>query len=224
MEQKKITCILQPCPFQYPIKELPMNTTSNHIDLNRARAHFQQRRFLNTPLAGLLCWLCIGIGGSVIEAPQAKALLVFILTGSIVYIAMLLSKITGEPFFHKIKNPFDNLFLLTVLMAFLVYSIAIPFYLQDYRSLPLSVGILTGLMWLPFSWIIAHWVGIFHTFIRTALILLAWFIAPEQSYVLVPAIIVIIYLITIAVLELRWRALPSSADETAAPTPTAGNE
>lgn len=201
-----------------------MNTTSNHIDLNRARALFQQRRFLNMPLAGLLCWLCIGIGGSVIESPQAKALLVFILTGSIVYIAMLLSKITGDPFFHKIKNPFDTLFLLSVLMAFLVYSIAIPFYLQDYRSLPMSVGILTGLMWLPFSWIIAHWVGIFHSIVRTILILLAWFIAPEQTYVLVPAIIVIIYIVSIAVLELRWRALPRSTDDNAMPAQVAGNE
>lgn len=201
-----------------------MNTTSNHIDLNRARALFQQRRFLNMPLAGLLCWLCIGIGGSVIESPQAKALLVFILTGSIAYIAMLLSKITGDPFFHKIKNPFDTLFLLSVLMAFLVYSIAIPFYLQDYRSLPMSVGILTGLMWLPFSWIIAHWVGIFHSIVRTILILLAWFIAPEQTYVLVPAIIVIIYIVSIAVLELRWRALPGSADGNAMPAQVAGNE
>ena len=75
---------------------------------------------------------------------------------------MLLSRFTGENFLDKSrpKNAFDSLFMLTVKMSLLVYAIAIPFFLRDYTSLPLSVGILTGLMWLPISWIIRHWIGI----------------------------------------------------------------
>jgi hypothetical protein len=72
-------------------------------------------------------------------------------------------------------------------------------------SLPLSVGILAGLMWLPFSWIIQHWVGTFHAFTRTALVLTAWYVFPEQRFVVIPAIIVLIYLITIYVLARRPR-------------------
>jgi hypothetical protein len=47
------------------------------------------------------------------------------------------------------NNFFHRLFLHTVFMAFLVYAIAIPFFLTEPTSLPLSVGI-------------QHWVGIFH--------------------------------------------------------------
>lgn len=188
-----------------------MNAVQSKQDLNSARERFKQRRFLNMPLAGLLAWAGIGIGGIFLQSPHAKAWLVFIATGSIVYIAMLLSKITGEAFFQRDKNPFDTLFFQCILMALLVYAIALAFFLQDYRSLPMSVGILTGLMWLPFSWIVEHWVGIFHTFARTLLITLAWFLWPEHSFVLIPALIVALYLISIRVLESRWRNLHYAA-------------
>lgn len=189
-----------------------MDNAKHKQDLNSARENFKQRRFLNMPLAGLFAWSCIGIGGVALESPQAKAWLLFIATGSIVYIAMLFSKVTGESFFQKQKNPFDRLFFHGVLMSLLVYSIAIAFFMQDYRSLPMSVGILTGLMWLPFSWIVEHWVGTFHTLARTLLITLAWFLCPDQSYVLIPAIIVGVYLVSIWRLEIRWRALQSSTE------------
>ncbi len=189
-----------------------MKTLASNIDLNAARASFKQRRFLNMPLAGLLAWACVGVGGIFLESPMAKTWLLFIATGSIVYIAMLLSKVTGDPFFHKEKNPFDTLFFHCIIMALVVYSIAIPFFMQDYRSLPMSIGILTGLMWLPFSWIVEHWVGSFHTLLRTLLITLAWFLFPDQSFVLIPAIIVGVYLVSIWGLEMRWRTLqPPSA-------------
>lgn len=183
--------------------------TSRSIDLNSARARFKQRRFLNMPIAGLLAWTAVGIGGVLLESPQAKAWLLFIATGSIVYFAMLLSKVTGDPFFHRDKNPFDQLFFRCILMSLLVYGIAIAFFLKDYRSLPMSIGILTGLMWLPFSWIIEHWVGTFHGVVRTVLITLAWFFFPEHSFTLIPAIIVAIYLVSIWSLETRWRVLQS---------------
>ncbi|MFT5885415.1 MAG: hypothetical protein ACI9IP_001875 [Arcticibacterium sp.] len=78
-------------------------------------------------------------------------------------------KIYGRFFFgkKKPKNEFDNLFLFTVAQSVLVYFIAIPFFLIDSSSLPLTVRILTGLMWLPFSWIIKHWIGVFQAIFRT---------------------------------------------------------
>ena len=85
----------------------------------------------------------------------------------------------------------------------MVYAIAIPFFLVDYSSLPLTVGILTGLMWLPFSWIIHHWVGIFHSLIRTITILLLWYLFPESRFVYIPFAIVVIYVITLIILKQR---------------------
>ena len=57
----------------------------------------------------------------------------------------------------KLKNVFDRLFFHCVSVALLVYAIAIPFFRVDYTSLLLTVGILTGLMWVSHSWIIQHW-------------------------------------------------------------------
>lgn len=174
--------------------------------LDAQRAEYKKRRFLAMPLAGTIIWLLIGILSLYLKDYQ-KVLLVYIGAGSIFYLGAFISKLTGENFMdrNKPKNEFDGLFLSSIAMALLVFSIAIPFGLQNSQAIPMAVGILTGLMWMPFSWIIQHWIGFFHTIVRTGLIVIAWFVAPEHSYTLVPLIIVIMYVVTILVLEKRWK-------------------
>jgi hypothetical protein len=65
-------------------------------------------------------------------------------------------------------------------------------------------------MWVPLSWIIQHWVGIFHAVARTILVTVAWYVAPHQRFVVIPAVIVGVYGVTIVILELRWRAIGRS--------------
>jgi hypothetical protein len=96
-----------------------------------------------------------------------------------------------------------TLFFFTAAQAILVYAIAIPFFLVEYSSLPMTVGILTGLMWLPFSWIIQHWVGIFHVLTRTVLVLVVWYTLPAHRFVAIPAVIVLVYVITMIILKSR---------------------
>lgn len=181
-----------------------MNTAT--LTLDQHREEFSQRRFLAIPLAGTLCWLVAGII-NLFVSPQVAALVLFVATGSIVYLGMLLSRFTGEDFFRKSKpkNPFDALFLRCLAMAILVYSIGIPFFMIEPRSLPLSVGVLTGLMWLPFSWIIQHWVGTFHVLSRTLLTVAVWYLFPQHSFVAIPAVIILVYAVTIFTLEQRWQ-------------------
>jgi hypothetical protein len=105
----------------------------------------------------------------------------------------------------KSANELDNLFGLSILMASLVWAIAIPFWLAEPTSLPLSVGILAGLMWVPFSWMIRHWVGLFHAIARTVLVLAVWIAFPDRRFVVVPAVIVVIYLVSIVALVRRRR-------------------
>lgn len=172
--------------------------------LEEQRIEFANKKFLATPLAGAIAWLIIGLSGLIFSV-YVTVWVLFIATGSIAYLGMLLSKFTGENFLDKTKpkNEFDQLFFFTVGQAILVYSIAIPFFLLDYSSLPLTVGILTGLMWLPFSWIIKHWVGVFHSLVRTLLVLFLWYAVPEQRFVAIPFAIVLIYLLTLTILSSR---------------------
>ena len=179
-----------------------MNPT--HRSLEVQRIEYSNGKFLATPIAGLIAWLLVGIAGLLLPA-QASVWVLFIATGCIAYLGMFISKFTGENFLDKTKpkNEFDKLFFFTVGQAILVYSIAIPFFLVDYSSLPLTVGILTGLMWLPFSWIINHWVGIFHALTRTILVLALWYLLPDYRFVAIPFAIVLIYIATILILKSR---------------------
>src|SRR5690606_16906918 len=172
--------------------------------LEQQRIEFSNQRFLATPLAGLIVWSIIGIAG-IFFSDFIAVWTIFLGTGSIVYFALFLSRFTGENFLSKgkPKNTFNTLFFYTVSQAILVYSIAIPFFIVDYTSLPLTVGILTGLMWLPLSWIIDHWIGIFHSVLRTISILSLWYLFPTNRFVFIPLAIVIIYLITIIILNNR---------------------
>ncbi len=172
--------------------------------LEEQRIEFINGKFLATPLAGIIVWTIIGLIG-IFFSDFIAVWSIFIGTGSIVYLGLFLSKFTGENFLDKSKpkNEFDTLFLYTAGQAILVYSIAIPFFLIDYSSLPMTVGILTGLMWVPFSWIIKHWVGIFHTLTRIIVVLMLWYLLPEYRFIVIPFGIVLIYIITLIILKNR---------------------
>jgi hypothetical protein len=175
--------------------------------LDQQRSEFSSRPLLAMPLAGLIAWLIIGVAGVLLDDKDV-VWITFAATGSIVYLGMFLSKFTGENFIgkNKTKNVFDGLFMLSVGMALLVYSIAIPFFIIDYTSLPMTIGILSGLMWMPLSWIIRHWVGIFHSVVRTISIVVLWYAFPDQRFVYIPFCIVIIYVITLVILKNRKEA------------------
>ena len=174
--------------------------------LEEQRTEFANSSFLATPLAGLIAWLITGIAALFLPVYYVVWTL-FIATGSIVYLGMFISKFTGENFLDKKKpkNEFDQLFMFTVVQALLVYAIALPFFMVDYSSLPMTVGILTGLMWVPFTWIIKHWIGLFHAIFRTVIVLVLWYAFPDHRFVAIPFAIVGIYIITIIVLKNRKR-------------------
>lgn len=185
-----------------------MKTTRS---LDEQKREFSARRGIAMPIAGAIAWAIVGIGG-VCLPPILEVWLLFVATGFIVFLGIQLSRLTGEDFLAKDKpsNAFDSLFMLTVAMSLMVYAIAIPFYEEDYTSLPLTVGVLSGLMWLPMSWLIGHWVGIFHAVVRTLAVVAVWYALPHDRFVAVPAAIVGVYIVTIAILERRWRSTTRS--------------
>jgi hypothetical protein len=187
------------------------NVPNTPRTLDEQRREFAQRRGLAMPLAGAVAWTIVGVAG-VFLRPVLEVWVLFGAVGSILYMGILFSRFTGENFLDKRrpKNVFDGLFLRTVVEAVLVFAIAIPFFRADYTSLPLSVGVLSGLMWLPFSWIIEHWIGTFHTLARTGLVTASWYLFPGFRFIAVPAVIVAVYAVTIVVLEVRWRRISRS--------------
>ena len=176
------------------------------VSLDEHRAYFARSPFLAMPIAGAIAWTAIGIAGWLLPTSTA-AWALFIGTGTIFSLGLLVARFTGEDLLGRRRpgNPFDALFMRTVAMAWLVFAIAIPFFRLEPTSLPLTVGILAGLMWLPFGWIIRHWVGTFHAVTRTVLCLAAWYAFPEQRFVVIPAVIVATYLVTIVALARRVR-------------------
>lgn len=172
--------------------------------LDVQRLDFAGRPLIAMPIAGALAWSAVALGGAFLSAREA-ALVLFAATGLIFYIAVPISRLTGERFLDRSRpmNAFDALFLHFIGMSLLCYAIAIPFFLIDRTSLPLTVGILTGLMWVPFSWVIQHWIGIAHAILRTIVILAAWYVWPLDRYVTIPVIIVALYVLVIAVLVRR---------------------
>ena len=104
------------------------------------------RRFLAMPLAGAIAWTTVGVAGLFLR-PELAALALFVCTGFIVSRACSsrTSRASASSTGTKPKNAFDGLFFHTVGMSLLVYALAIPFYMTEVTSLPLGVGVLTGL-------------------------------------------------------------------------------
>jgi len=177
--------------------------------LSELRAEFSQSRFLAMPIAGTIAWSAAGVLGTVFPAHSASIAL-FFCTGLIFPLGLLIARFTGEDLLgSKSQNDLDRLFGLNVLMANLVWGIAIPFWFIEPSSLPLSAGILAGTMWVPFSWMIQHWVGLFHGIARTVLVVAAWFLLPAHRFVAIPVVVVIVYVISILALTNRRLPEPS---------------
>lgn len=177
--------------------------------LRELRAEFGRSRMIAMPIAGTIAWTLTGIAGAFLPLGLA-AWALFIFTGMTFGIGVLIGPLVGEDLLGRKKknSELDNLFLLTILMSNLVWAIAIPFFLVEPTSLPLAVGILAGLMWVPLSWMIQHWIGLFHGIARTVLVLAAWYLFPAHRFVVIPAVIVFLYLISIYVLATRKRPAP----------------
>src|SRR5688500_2330084 len=114
------------------------------MSLDQQHAAFVRNRFIAMPIAGTIAWAGIGVAGAALPT-RAAAWAVFIGTGLIFYLGLLVARFTGEDLLGKKRGSafFDRVFFAAIIMAVIVYSIAIPFFIVEPTSLPLSVGILT---------------------------------------------------------------------------------
>jgi hypothetical protein len=178
--------------------------------LNELRASFGRSRLLSMPIAGAIAWSAAGVFGALLDDADSASIALFLCMPAVFPLALLVSRFTHEDVFGaQEKNELDGLFGHGILMSMLVWGIAIPFWMIEPSSLPLSGGILAGLMWIPLSWILQHWVGLFHAIVRTVLVVLAWFFFPAHRFTLIPALIVLVYGVSIWALATRRLPEPS---------------
>lgn len=172
--------------------------------LSELRSSFGRSRLLAMPIAGAIAWSVAGGLGAILPDSDSASIALFLCMPSVFPLALLVSRFTGEDVFGtQRRNELDSLFMFGILMSMLVWGIAIPFWMIEPSSLPLSGGILAGLMWIPLSWILQHWVGLFHAISRTVLVTAAWFLFPDHRFTVIPALIVIVYLVSIFALATR---------------------
>jgi hypothetical protein len=179
--------------------------------LGELRTEFGRSRMLALPIAGTIAWTAAGVFGAFLD-PHAASLALFGCMVAIFPLGILVGRLLGEDLFGTRKqNDLDRLFGLNVLMVNLGWAIAIPFWWAEKSSLPLSAGIITGLLWVPFSWMLQHWVGLFHGVARTVLVFAAWLLFPSLRFVVIPAVIVVVYVISIIVLATRRLPEPAAS-------------
>ncbi len=183
---------------------------SSALSLEQQREQFKQNRFIAMPLAGTIVWALLGICAPFVSELTITWML-YIGTGAIFYLGAGLSYLTGERFFTKkvTRNSFDRLFFVGLGMSLMVFAIALPVAAIDHTTVPLSIGILAGLMWMPLSWAIEHWVGYFHTLTRTFGIVAAWYLFPEARVEAISAVIVAVYIVSLITLEHRFQSIKS---------------
>ena len=181
------------------------------IPLEQQREDFKKNRFIAMPLAGTVVWALLGISAPFVSELTITWLL-YIGTGAIFYLGAGLSYLTGERFFAKkaAKNSFDRLFFVGMIMSLMVFAIALPVAAIDHTTVPLSIGILAGLMWMPLSWAIEHWIGYFHTLTRTFGIVAAWYLFPDARVEAISAVIVAVYIVSLITLERRFQSIRSN--------------
>jgi hypothetical protein len=194
------------------VSHSPSITSVQHppLSLEQQREDFKKNRFIAMPLAGTLVWALLGMSAPFVSELTITWML-YIGTGAIFYLGAGLSYLTGERFFAKkaAKNSFDRLFFVGMIMSLLVFAIALPVAAIDLTTVPLSIGILAGLMWMPLSWAIEHWIGYFHTLTRTFGIVAAWYLFPEARVEAISAVIVAVYIVSLVTLERRFQTIKS---------------
>jgi len=155
----------------------------------------ESNRSISMPLAGLIIWATLAVLSFYLTSEAAVYVLLFA-TGAIFPIALIIAKIRRENLVSS-KNPLAKLMGFGVLMVNLLWALHIPLLLHVPEYVILSLGIGLGLHWILYSWIVGHWLGVFHAVFRSLGIVFVWFVFPESRLLAVATVIVFTYIVSI---------------------------
>ena len=163
------------------------------MTLDEYRMDFETsvNRSVSLPIAGVIVWLTIALLST--QFPEKIGILILLFaSGTIFPIGLVIAKIRGEVLVSS-QNPLAKLMGYCVLMVNLFWAVHIPLFIYAPEFTPLSIGVGLGLHWIVYSWIVKHPVGIIHSILRTILIVVVWFIFPDQRLLAIGLAIVIVY-------------------------------
>jgi len=167
------------------------------LDEYRREIEVAANRSVSMPIAGAIVWLVIALLSTRFNERTGVLILLFA-SGAIFPLALAIARVRGEALLApRSQNPLAKLMVLCVLMVNLLWAVHIPLFLYAPTFVPLSLGIGLGLHWIIYSWIVQHPVGMLHAVLRTILVVVAWFVFPEQRLLAIGLVIVFAYAISI---------------------------
>jgi hypothetical protein len=146
---------------------------------------------------------------SLLLAPQYHNAALTLCFWAIMPVARLIGHFRAENMYGKPDNPLFQLGALIRIMVLLTWAIHIPVWIYAPELFPLTVGIAFSLHWIVYGWIIGNRLGLVHTCLRTALVLLAWHLVPANRMGAVCVGVAIAYLVSIwqlSRMQARYRA------------------
>ncbi|GIP37830.1 hypothetical protein J31TS4_11100 [Paenibacillus sp. J31TS4] len=168
-------------------------------------------------LAGALFWLVMAVLSFFLEG-KPLALCYVLGMGSIFPLGLLFSKALGVDFL-SVRNPLSTLGgIIGGIQAFFL-PVWIVTYIEQYELIPMMVGILGGSHFLPYAWIYRSRSYLFLTIATTLCSFVFGYVLAERAFLLVPATVCIVYLLTVAGLLYETRRTPGRP---AASSPLAG--
>ncbi|WP_286232555.1 DUF7010 family protein [Thalassotalea sediminis] len=167
------------------------------MSLDTLRTTFEQEtnRSISMPLSGAFVWLIVAILSTQFSEKTGLLILLFG-SGTIFPIALLIAKYRHEAITSS-KNPLAKLMGMCALMVNLLWAVHIPLFIYAPEFITLSIGIGLGLHWVVYSWIIQHPLGLIHSILRTLLIVIVWYLFPEDRLFAVGITIVLVYMLSI---------------------------
>lgn len=165
------------------------------LDEYRRDFEVSANRAVSMPIAGALVWLVIALLSTQLDERTGVLVLLFG-SGTMLPIGLIIARFRGEVIMSS-DNPLAKLMGLCVLMVNLLWAVHIPLFLYEPTLVPLSLGISLGLHWIIFSWIVQHPLGIVHAVLRSILVMVAWFVFPDQRLFAIGLVIVLIYFLSI---------------------------
>jgi hypothetical protein len=158
------------------------------------------------PVAGALYWLALGIAGYFVT-PAIWMPLAFFFSGAIFPIALLVAKLTGNPFM-KDKAAATNVIwpAFIGMLLFWVFIVAAMRVAPGMIPLLLAVGM--SAHWPVIGWAYGR-TALFsaHSILRALIALFIWLQFPEHHFTWLPLSVAFVYMITVVAIIIDSRAV-----------------